>query len=183
MQSKMTSLQLFICVCLLAVLGLACPPTGGSGEPQQKLFVGDSAPAFTLADRDGNQHSRQAAYADKPLLLVFFSAYCPPCRMEMKMLSNLKKFYAGRADGQEMKYNVLLVTGSSMDEIRELEGDQGDIVFPVVYDEGYVVSKEYGIFTVPYNFLIGTDGQILMVEIGYGERMFNQINGIIEGQS
>ena len=82
-----------------------------------------------------------------------------------------------------MKYNVLLVTRSSQKEIRELENDQGQIAFPVAYDVGDAFSKEYGIFAVPYNFLIGTDGKIMMVEIGYSERMFNQINYMLDNQS
>lgn len=167
--------SLFIAVWALSS---ACIPTSNR-IPEEKLHSGDIAPLFSLADGNGERHSLDTYFLEKPTLLVFFSADCPPCRMELKRLSQIRNYQRIQGNRGLSDFNVLLVTKSSPSEVFQMEKEIGKVNFIVLYDTEQNVMRDYGIFAFPYNFLIGRDGRIILVLLGYYEDMIERIQKTI----
>jgi thiol-disulfide isomerase/thioredoxin len=61
-----------------------------------KLGVGDEAPDFELATRDGGSRVRLSSLREKPVVLVFGSYTCPPFRREMPELNRVYEDFRSR---------------------------------------------------------------------------------------
>lgn len=110
---------------------------------------------------------------------MFFSADCLPCRMELKKLNQVRNYERIQHQRGLSAFNVLLVTGSTPAEVSQMEKEIGGVNFIVLYDNDGNVMRDYGIFAFPYNFLVGSDGRILLVLLGYYEDMIERINRTI----
>lgn len=161
----------------LAILSITCAPK--MKMPEEKLHVGDIAPLFSLPDSAGTPHELNSYILEKPTLVMFFSAGCPPCRMELKKLSQVRNYERVQGKRGLSAFNVLLVTGSTPAEVSQMEKEIGSVNFIVLYDNDKNVMKDYGIFAFPYNFLVGRDGRILLVLLGYYEDMIERINSVL----
>jgi len=116
------------------------------------LKAGTPAPSFRLTDLEGNSVSLED-YRGRRLLLVFTDPTCGPCNELAPHLVRLSR--PARDDGTD----ILLVARGDLDENRR-KAEQHGFTFPVVLQERWNLSKEYGIFAVPVAFLIGEDGVI-----------------------
>lgn len=110
----------------------------------------------------------------KYTLIDFWASWCPPCRTESKLLNNLYKTY--QAKGFE-------IYGISLDSKREnwlnaIEKDKR-IWANVSTVEGFKtpVSLEYGITSLPTNFLIDASGKIISVNI-HGQHLKDKIDAL-----
>lgn len=108
----------------------------------------------------------------KYTLIDFWASWCPPCRSESKLLNELYGAYS--ADGFE-------IYGISLDSKREnwlnaIEKDKR-IWTEVSTVEGFKtpVSREYGITSLPTNFLIDASGKIIAVNI-HGKELKEKID-------
>ncbi|MDD3721961.1 MAG: TlpA disulfide reductase family protein [Lutibacter sp.] len=108
----------------------------------------------------------------KYTLIDFWASWCPPCRSESKLLNELYGAY--KADGFE-------IYGISLDSKREnwlkaIEKDKR-IWTEVSTVEGFKtpVSMEYGITSLPTNFLIDASGKIIAVNI-HGQELKQKID-------
>jgi thiol-disulfide isomerase/thioredoxin len=59
-------------------------------SPTKKSWYGKSAPNFSLKDLSGNTHSLND-YKGKKVLVVVWATWCPPCKMEIPHLTELRK--------------------------------------------------------------------------------------------
>src|SRR4030066_1957344 len=93
------------------VLFLACGLTLAHGKEQApdrapesapektpSLGPGAGAPAFRLPDVLGTIFSFSEEGGKKPLLLVFFSVFCDPCRADLIVLQKIQEKYGGDGD-------------------------------------------------------------------------------------
>ena len=110
----------------------------------------------------------------KYTLIDFWASWCPPCRTESKLLNNLYKTY--QTKGFE-------IYGISLDSKREnwlnaIEKDKR-IWTNVSTVEGFKtpVSLEYGITSLPTNFLIDASGKIISVNI-HGQHLKEKIDAL-----
>ena len=108
----------------------------------------------------------------KYTLIDFWASWCPPCRTESKLLNSLYTAY--NAKGFE-------IYGISLDSKREnwlnaIEKDNR-IWTEVSTVEGFKtkVSVEYGITSLPTNFLIDASGKIIAVNI-HGQELREKID-------
>mgnify|MGYP000748950466 CR=1 FL=1 len=94
----------------------------------------------------------------KPVLLSFWASWCPPCREEMPMLSQLAKEYEGR----------LTIIAASLDEQK---GDvrqffkKGDPGFDV-YMGSPALADKFQVTGIPHTVIFDKDGAVAMSQAG-----------------
>jgi peroxiredoxin len=116
------------------------------------LKAGTPAPAFTLPDLDGNPVALED-FRGQQVLLTFTSPDCGPCDALAPHLTRLHDEHAGNG------LAVILVGRGDVEENRKKAAEHG-YQFPVVLQDGWKLSREYGIFATPVAFLIDEQGTI-----------------------
>jgi peroxiredoxin len=116
------------------------------------LKAGTPAPGFTAPDISGGLVSLDD-FGGRELLLVFSDPHCGPCD---ELAPKLARFHREHSsDGPAM----VLVGRGDLEENRKKARLHG-IEFPVVLQDKWKLSKEYGIFATPVAFLIDANGVI-----------------------
>jgi peroxiredoxin len=135
-----------------AVHRLGDKPSSESKIIRDGLKAGTPAPGFTLPDISGCLVSLDD-FRDRELLLVFSDPHCGPCN---ELAPKLARFHREHtSDGPE----IVLVGRGDLEENRRKTRQHG-IEFPVVLQDKWKLSKEYGIFATPVAFLIDANGVI-----------------------
>lgn len=116
------------------------------------LRPGSPAPLFTLPDLEGRPVSLEA-YRGSRVLLVFSDPECGPCDELAPELARFERKHRGRG------LAVLMVSRGDAGVNRRKAQAHG-LEFPVLLQERWKLSLEYGIFATPAAFLIGEDGRI-----------------------
>ena len=116
------------------------------------LPTGTPAPVFNLPDLQDRMVSLEA-YRGRRLLLVFTDPHCGPCDELAPDL--VRRYQRWQRDGLDM----ILVGRGRPEENRQKAQEHG-FRFPVVLQEKWNLSKQYGIFTTPVAFLIDENGVI-----------------------
>lgn len=116
------------------------------------LKAGTPAPAFTLPDVRGGTVTLEA-FRGRRVLLAFSDPDCGPCDALAPHLVRLHRAH------EENNLAVILVGRGDLDRNRQ-KADELGLTFPVVVQDGWKLSREYGIFATPVAFLIGEDGTI-----------------------
>lgn len=116
------------------------------------LRAGTPAPRFRLPDLQGHFVSLDD-YRGRKVLLVFSDPHCGPCDELAPHLASLYR------EQRNHGLAVILVGRGSEEENRDKAKKFG-FEFPVVLQDKWKLSKEYGIFATPVAFLIAEDGVI-----------------------
>lgn len=139
-------------------------PLTESNIERRGLKSGSPAPSFSLPDVYGRKISL-ADYSGRRVLLVFSDPHCEPCD---QLAPHLARFYRRQGD---KGFSVLMVGRGDPEENR-LKAEQHGFEFPVVMQQKWELSKQYGIFATPVAFLINEDGLIAKdVAVGADEIM------------
>ena len=133
--------------------GLRTRPLSESRIVRDGLKAGTPAPAFSLPDIHGGTVSLDQ-FRGRKVLLVFSDPQCGPCDM---LAPKLVRFH--RKHGNNGLAVVMVGRGDG--EENRKKATQHGIAFPVVLQEKWKLSREYGIFATPTGFLIGQDGVIV----------------------
>jgi peroxiredoxin len=116
------------------------------------LKAGTRAPSFSLPDLDGQAVSLDD-FRGRRVLLAFSDPNCGPCDALAPHLSRIHREH--RANNLA----VVLVSRGDFEENRRKARQYG-YDFPVVIQDGWNVSRHYGIFATPVAFLIDEQGTI-----------------------
>ena len=104
-----------------------------------ELKVGQSAPGFSLKDKDGKTHQLNAAKADYTVLYFYPKDDTPGCTLEAKEFSSAMKDFKAR--------NVAVVGVSGGNEKTKASFcTKHKLLVPLVSDPGFKVAKSYGAF-------------------------------------
>lgn len=127
-------------------------PLSESRLVRDGLKPGTPAPVFSMADVWGQPFSL-ADLRGKRVLLAFTDPECGPCQALAPELARLH---------DEHRNNDLMVVlvGRGDPEVNRRKAEEHGLEFPVVVQDGWKLSKEYGIFATPVGFLIDGDGKI-----------------------
>lgn len=126
----------------LAVAGLTW--SAGCASPA----LPDRAPEGDVRSLDGKVVRASAFWAEKPVLLVFMTAWCGGCREEIPLLNELSKRHSV----------VAISTGDPVEKVEQMRRQTG-MLFPIYLDAG-PFAKAYGIQLTPTCILVGRDGVI-----------------------
>ncbi len=111
------------------------------------------------------------------MIISFWASWCPPCRKELPVLAAIQK------NATRDKIVVFAVNWKESDDrycaiIRTLK----DVDLTLVSDENGYFGGEYGVKAIPHMIIIGRDGRIAAVHVGYGESeipsLVKEINGL-----
>ena len=169
---------------LLCLAGLA----GAADTPTLRPLVrpGEKAPRFTLNDLDGKPVSLHPGDG-KPVLVVFWSAFCPLCRELTPSISGIARRYAGSVrvvsvnlDGKRFRNAVTAFVKENV------------ITYPVllddVRDDYFVASDPYGVEKTPTAVLVDGSGTVRAASSAESMRGFlrsfdNQVLDLQKGHS
>lgn len=124
---------------------------------QQRDIVKGMAPPLSGLLLDGKPFVLAARPA-QPVLVHFWATWCPVCRAEQGSIDSL-----ARANPHVI--TVAMQSGSS-GAVQQYMGELG-VSFPVVNDADGQIAASWGVHAVPASIIVGTDGEIRYVEIGY----------------
>ncbi len=120
------------------------PPAPRTGAP---------APDFTLVDLEGNTH-KLSEYVGQAVIINFWSVYCVPCRAEMPDLQQVYEEYQDQG--------LVLLAVNQNEPPNEVDGfiDDYDLTFPILYDTGFEVSRDYEIESFPTTYFVDRRGRV-----------------------
>jgi len=159
-----------------------------SGVAQHALKAGDTLPAFTLSDPEGNTVSSTGLLSKGPLVISFYrGVWCPYCNMELQALQEaLPQF-------QELGASLVAISPQTTVNSRK-SARQNTLTFPILSDPHNDVAATFGLrfampdylvalykslkndlpafngdpswtLPMPARFVVGQDGVVLYAEV------------------
>jgi thiol-disulfide isomerase/thioredoxin len=143
-------------VALLA-LGLTCLALTTPGQSREKLKVGDLPPQrlnrfFNLTD-----------YRGRVVIVTFWASWCGPCLKELPVLAGLQ------AEVTRDKLQILAINwGEDWDKFHEIKRALRTVDLTLVSDSDRTLGNQFDVDSIPHMLIIGKDGRIAALHIGYG---------------
>lgn len=139
----------------------------------RELKIGDLPPS-TLSD------VHLSEYRGKIVIISFWASWCPPCRRELPVLAAIQK-----AATQE-RVAVLLVnwkdTEQGFRDVKKYLRKQG-IDIKLLFDPSNYIGRNYDVNAIPHMIIIGRDGRIAAIHVGYSASEIpifeKEINGLL----
>jgi len=149
-----------------AILFLAPLAVGGE-EGTRFAEPGMIAPDFAVLDVEGHPFRLSEEVSRKPVLLLFWSVFCDPCRAEMATLQKAQDKYAGR----DLTVVVVAVDGEPLRNTIAGFARQEGYTFRVLVDElaltgTWKVADAYAVGVTPTLLLLGKGGKVLLRKAG-----------------
>ncbi len=157
----------------LLVVGFGIIPGCASGGPHPML--GRKAPAFTLPLVEGGSFDLGKHLGKDVVLLDFWASWCPPCREALPKVSVAAAKHADRG---------VVFCAVNVGESREEAGGyvkRAGLDIPVGLDTDGAVAEAYGVDGIPQTVIIGRNGVIEAVHVGYSSQMGKQLDKELEG--
>ena len=128
------------------------------------LEPGTKAPGFNLKNIDGKMISPESFPDAKGYIVVFTANTCPYAIAYEDRLIALDKKYAAKG------YPVIAInpnppalsSGDSFEKMQEKSASKG-FSFPYLFDEGQIVTEQYGARVTPHIFLLKKEGSELKI--------------------
>jgi len=153
----MRQMSLSLLILLLVISGVT--------HAGQTLTLIDStvpAPDFQLRDMDGNLH-RLSDYRGKPVIINFWTTWCPPCREEIPSMNR-----AWQQLEQEGIAMLAINMGEDEETIFIFSADY-PADFPILMDVDGKVIEDWPVKGVPTTYIVAPDGTIAYRAIGSRE--------------
>ena len=135
-------------------------------EGIKPLEAGAAAPDFAIRDTEGKAFNFAQEKGKAPSILVFWSIFCEPCRVEMPIVQRLHEKYrdaltvlAVALDGEPLKNSIVGFV------------KQEGYTFRVLIDEldekeMFKVADPFGVGGTPTIFLVDRAGKVAFAKIG-----------------
>ena len=137
------------------------------------INAGDVAPDFTVEMLDGKKVTL-SAQRGKVVLISFWATWCPPCRLE---LSHMQKDVIDRFAGEDLV--VLPISrGEARQKVEEYITKMG-YTFPIGLDTDQSIYRKYASNYIPRSILVGRDGVVAYVGVGYDEQIAKELDEAI----
>ena len=142
---------------------------GGSGsgvslEQSGRLRVGEEIAGFAAIDLEGAEISLSDFQDREVVVLDFWATWCQPCVQGMPSFQVLNDEFDGR--GAEF---LAVNMGEETEIVREFM-DYSGFSFRVVMDQEEEISALYGLRGIPQLVVIGADGRVEHIEVGFPAR-------------
>ncbi len=133
-----------------------------AGEYNQKLNIGDPAPAWTdLPGVDGKKHSLADLKAKPVVVVVFTCNSCPiAVDYEDRIIAFTKKHAGPDGKVAVVAINVNTIPEDRLDKMQEHAREKG-FTFPYLYDASQKIAIAYGAQYTPEFFVLNKDRKIV----------------------
>lgn len=169
--------RLFL-ICAALVMAFAVMPKAAMAqddiEATTLIKKGDKAPDFTVEMVDGEQITL-SKLKGKVVVVNFWATWCPPCRQELKVV---EKELINRFKGKDFVF--LPISRGEAKKTVEAFRKQNGYTFPMGLDPKQTIYKKYASNYIPRNFVVGKDGKIIYVSVGYEPKEFAEMVEVIE---
>ena len=136
-------------------------------QAQAALKPGDLAMDFKLQDLNQGTVSL-SDYKGKPVLLFFWTTWCPFCRTGLKELLKLQPELK-----QKQLQLLTLNAGEPAEKVKSFAQSFG-LNFTVLLDKGLTVSEAYDVLGVPTYVLIDKNGLIIFADHYFPKDMLEE---------
>jgi len=143
---------------LRLVAALACMLLASSVQAAANLQVGDEPPPKLAS------HAKLSDYRGKIVIVSFWASWCAPCRKELGVLAAIQK--------QATRDKVVVFSVNwqeSMQRFQEIRHSLKDVDLTLISDESGYIGHQYNVKAIPHMVIIGRDGRIAAIHVGYGE--------------
>ena len=158
------SLLAIVAGAVAAEEGKPPPSTGVHGGGGARFAEpGMIAPDFSVLDVEKHPFRLSEEVSRKPVLLLFWSVFCDPCRAELTNLQKAQDRYAGR----DLTVVAVAVDGEPLRGIIGGFARQEGYTFTILIDEldamgTWKVADAYGVAVTPTLLLLGKGGTVVL---------------------
>lgn len=152
------------------------PPSMFAPSP----LLGKPASSFVTVDPDGNPVDLQEHLGKNVIMLDFWATWCGPCIMAMPEIASV----ANKFKDQGLVFYGVNV-GEDPDTVKEFLANM-NLDIPVAMDFDRKIQRSFEGKYLPLTILIGKDGTVQAVHLGYredlGERLSLEIEKLLDGK-
>ncbi len=179
MNIKSFSRKVYIAMAACFIMLAAAPMTASAQSEEDQIKAttlikqGDKAPDFTVEMFNGEQVTL-SKLKGKVVLINFWATWCPPCRQE---LTHVQKEIIDHFKGQDFVF--LPISRGEKKSVVEAFREKTGYTFPMGLDPKQEIYKKYASNYIPRNFVVGKDGKVIYVSVGFEPAEFaNMIKAI-----
>ena len=157
---------------------------GKVGQTAHRFYMRTTNPDVCgLRQLDLNEKLGASASDPGPVVLSFASFDCEPCKKELRALRSRH----AELESLRVTFAVVVMDADQASRAQMLSflNDELRLPFPVIVDPpGQIVTRNYGVSSLPHTTLIGRDGRIRWVNKGYeGEKSIDEMfSAIVDGR-
>lgn len=147
---------------------------GGRMAQAVHPLVGQPAPSFEVSDLEGKPISLASYLGENVVMLDFWATWCGPCVEALPMISEVAHAFKDRGVvfyavniGEDQETVASFLTENKLD-------------VPVALDAEGDVAQLYQASAIPQTVLIGKDGSVQVVHVGFGGGVVEQLTKELE---
>ena len=146
----------------------------GAEEEGPHPLLGDAAPAFKTVGLDDKPIDLAAHVGKDVILLDFWATWCGPCVEAMPEVDGVAKKFADRG----LVFYAVNVAEDA-ETIKEFL-KTSKLEVPVAMDADGKITQSYGVEGIPQTVLIGKDGKVQVVHVGFSDNLADQLTQQVE---
>ncbi len=145
------------------------PAAAQANDP--RALIGHHAPAIELARLNGESVSLAQHRGTDVVVLDFWATWCGPCKRGLPVVDRVTRQFK---DQNVVFYAVNLAEPKPLVEtfMKQAKWD-----FPVLLDEKGLVGRAYRAASIPMTVIIGKDGVVEQIHVGYNREMEAELTG------